>query len=109
MCVYVHVLKRERETGTDRETDRNQATTVHLNIQLVADLYLLFKMHFVSQNYSLSAEEVLRGSVDVLHYGSRAQMIHGEKKVTHACQLKTGISLNYYYTEGSTCILCTIK
>lgn len=107
--MYAHVLNRERETGTDRETDRNQATTVHLNIQLVADLYLLLKMHVVSQNYSLSAEEVLRGSVDVLHYGSQAQMIHGGKKVTHACQLKTGISLNYYYREGNMCSLCTIK
>ena len=52
----------------------------------VAGLYLMLKMHFVSQNYHLSAEEVPRAGVDAMHYGLRAQMIH-EKKGTHACHL----------------------
>lgn len=52
-------------------------------------------MHFVSQNYSLSAEEVLRAYVDAMHYGPRAQMIH-EKKGTHACHLR---SKNWDFTE----------
>lgn len=62
--------------------------TVCLNIQLKPGLYLLLKMHFVRQNYSLSAEEVLRAYVDAMHHGLRAQMIHG-KKGTHACHLKS--------------------
>lgn len=52
-------------------------------------------MHFVSQNYSLSAEEVLKAHVDVMHYGPQAQIIH-EKKGTHACHLR---SKNWDFTE----------
>lgn len=51
-----------------------------LYIKLKVDLHLLLKMHFVVQNYGLSAKDVLRPCVDVMHYGPRAQIIHGQKE-----------------------------
>ncbi len=56
---------------------------VCLNIQLLAGLYLLLKMHFARQNYGVTAEEVLRAYVDVMHYGPRAQMIHEKRAHMH--------------------------
>lgn len=73
-------------------------------------LYLLLKMHFGRQTSSQTTEEVLRAHVDVMHYGSWAQMIHEKRAHMHViCRVKSGISLNYYYREGETCILCAIK
>lgn len=71
---------------------------------------MLLKMHFVRQNYSISAEKVLRAYVDVTHYGLPAQMIHNKKGTFVSFRgVKTVISLNYYYREGKTCIWCAIK
>lgn len=62
------------------EAQRNQAMTGCLNMP---GLYLLLKMHFARQNYRLSAEEVLRAYVDVMHYGPQAQMIHEKRAHIH--------------------------
>lgn len=41
--------------------------TVCWSIQLMPGIYLLLKMHFVRQNYSATADEVLRPCADVMH------------------------------------------
>lgn len=65
------------------------------------------KKHFAS----LTAEDLLRACVDLMCFVPRAQMIHGKKRAhMHViCGVKSGISLNYYYRENETCILCVMK
>lgn len=59
----------------------------------MAGIHLLFKMHFVRQNYSATADEMLRPYADGMSESLRAQMIH-EKG--HTC--RTG-SKNWDFTE----------
>ena len=107
VCVCVCVCYKDKVIAGREEQRQRQGAC---NIQLMAGLYLLLKMHFVRRkNCSATAEEVLWAYVDVMHYGPQAQMIHEKKGTCVIWGVRTGISLNYYYREGETCIRCAIK
>lgn len=66
-------------------------------------------MHFVRQNHLATADEVPKANVDVMHYGPRAQMIHGEKRA-HVSFEELKLGFDWIITTGAeTCMLCAIK